>query len=161
MDAEEATEAVTNFADALADIEEKVARLQRLPWSQICTPDLPPLDSARMHLMVAYAVNALFWMYLRARGDLHEEFTVLVRQLPPASDGLPIEIYVFTETTAWVEEVWKLAEDTDEDMDLYEAAEDEKDMDMEEWRVLVPAASSSAMNFATWPEQEPMSTEAA
>ena len=67
MDAEEATEAVTNFADALADIEEKVARLQRLPWSQICTPDLPPLDSARMHLMVAYAVNALFWMYLRER----------------------------------------------------------------------------------------------
>ena len=57
--------------------------------------------------------------------------------------------------------MWKLAEDTDEDMDLYEAAEDEKDMDMEEWRVLVPAASSSAMNFATWPEQEPMSTEAA
>lgn len=41
--------------------------------------------------------------YLRARGDLHEEFTFLVRQLPPASDGLPIEIYVFTKTTAWVE----------------------------------------------------------
>lgn len=41
--------------------------------------------------------------YLRSRGDLHDEFTFLVRQLPPKSDGLPLEIYVFTTTTAWVE----------------------------------------------------------
>ena len=29
---------------------------------------MPPLDSARMHLMVAYTVNSLFWMYLRTQG---------------------------------------------------------------------------------------------
>ena len=69
MNQEEATEAVANFSAALSDIEEKVKRLQSLPWSQICGPDTPPLDSARLHLMVAYAVNALFWMYLRARGE--------------------------------------------------------------------------------------------
>lgn len=65
----ETTEAVTSFSDALADIEQKIARLQRLPWNQLCGPETAPLDSARMHLMIAYAVNALFWMYLRARGE--------------------------------------------------------------------------------------------
>ena len=68
MDAEEATEAVNNFSAALDDIESKISRLQALPWAQICGPDTAPLDSARLHLMVAYAANALFWMYLRARG---------------------------------------------------------------------------------------------
>ena len=66
---DDASAALTSFSTALEEIEAKVKRLQRLPWSQICGPDMPPLDSARMHLMVAYAVNALFWMYLRARGE--------------------------------------------------------------------------------------------
>ena len=47
--------------------------MQETPWSQLCPPDLPPLDSARMHLMIAYTVNALFWMYLRTQGvDVHD-----------------------------------------------------------------------------------------
>ena len=29
--------------------------------------------------------------------------TLLVRQLPPGPEGLPIEIYCFTTTTAWVD----------------------------------------------------------
>ena len=29
--------------------------------------------------------------------------TLLVRQLPPGAEGLPIEIYCFTDTTAWAE----------------------------------------------------------
>jgi miniconductance mechanosensitive channel len=27
--------------------------------------------------------------------------TIMVRQLPPGPDGLPLEIYCFTNTTAW------------------------------------------------------------
>ncbi len=40
--------------------------------------------------------------YLHSRSDINENLTFLVRQLAPGPDGLPIEIYVFANTTAWV-----------------------------------------------------------
>jgi len=39
--------------------------------------------------------------YLRSHPGIHQGMTIMVRQLPPASEGLPIEIYCFTGTTAW------------------------------------------------------------
>jgi miniconductance mechanosensitive channel len=45
----------------------------------------------------AYVVN-----YLRAHPHTHDQLTLLVRQLEPSSRGVPIEIYVFTNDTAWV-----------------------------------------------------------
>jgi miniconductance mechanosensitive channel len=39
--------------------------------------------------------------YLRNHGNIHQEMTFLVRQLPPGPGGLPLEIYVFTNDTAW------------------------------------------------------------
>ena len=45
----------------------------------------------------AYVVS-----YLRSRTDIKESMTFLVRQLPPGADGLPIEIYIFANTTEWV-----------------------------------------------------------
>lgn len=41
--------------------------------------------------------------YLQQREDIHKGLTFLVRQLPPGPEGLPIQIYVFATTTAWVE----------------------------------------------------------
>ncbi len=42
--------------------------------------------------------------YLRNHPEIHQHgMTLLVRQLAPSSEGLPIEIYCFTTTTAWVE----------------------------------------------------------
>jgi miniconductance mechanosensitive channel len=41
--------------------------------------------------------------YLREHAQLHSDMTLLVRQLPPGPDGLPIEIYCFTRTTNWGE----------------------------------------------------------
>ena len=41
--------------------------------------------------------------YLRAHPQLHQDRTLLVRQLAPTPEGLPIEIYCFTTTTAWAE----------------------------------------------------------
>jgi len=41
--------------------------------------------------------------YLKNREDIHKGLTFLVRQLPPGPNGLPIEIYVFATTTAWVD----------------------------------------------------------
>ncbi|UYN90837.1 MAG: mechanosensitive ion channel [Anaerolineales bacterium] len=39
--------------------------------------------------------------YLRQRPDVRKDQTIMVRQLDPGPTGLPIEIYIFTSTTAW------------------------------------------------------------
>lgn len=39
--------------------------------------------------------------YLRNHPGVRQDMTILVRQLPPQPEGLPLEIYCFTRTTAW------------------------------------------------------------
>lgn len=39
--------------------------------------------------------------YLRHHPGIHQELTLLVRQLQPTETGLPLEIYAFTSNTAW------------------------------------------------------------
>ncbi len=41
--------------------------------------------------------------YLRSHPGVHQRMTLLVRQLSPTPDGLPLEIYCFTNTVAWAE----------------------------------------------------------
>lgn len=41
--------------------------------------------------------------FLKAHPHIHQEMTLMVRQLSPTSEGLPIEIYAFTNTVKWVE----------------------------------------------------------
>lgn len=41
--------------------------------------------------------------YLRAHPKISDTLTFLVRQLKPTENGVPIEIYVFTTTTDWIE----------------------------------------------------------
>jgi miniconductance mechanosensitive channel len=41
--------------------------------------------------------------YFQNHSKVRQDMTMLVRQLAPTSEGLPIEIYVFTNTTAWGE----------------------------------------------------------
>ena len=45
----------------------------------------------------AYVIN-----YLKNHKNIHKNMTFLVRQLSPKPDGLPIEIYVFSNDTNWV-----------------------------------------------------------
>ena len=40
--------------------------------------------------------------YLRSNSQIHKDMTFLVRQLEPTPQGLPIQIYVFTDDTDWV-----------------------------------------------------------
>ena len=40
--------------------------------------------------------------YLRNHNKIHDEMTFLVRQLSPSANGLPIEIYVFSNDTDWL-----------------------------------------------------------
>ena len=46
----------------------------------------------------AYAYN-----YLKNHPKIHKDMTLLVRQLAPGPEGLPIEVYCFTKTTEWGE----------------------------------------------------------
>ena len=46
--------------------------------------------------------RAYIEFYLKNNAKIHNDMTFLVRQLAPQSDGLPIEIYVFSNDTNWV-----------------------------------------------------------
>jgi miniconductance mechanosensitive channel len=39
--------------------------------------------------------------YLRNHADINNEFTLMVRQLQPTTEGIPVEVYCFTATTEW------------------------------------------------------------
>lgn len=41
--------------------------------------------------------------YLRSHPGIHQNMTLIVRQLSPTAEGLPIELYCFTNTVAWVQ----------------------------------------------------------
>jgi len=41
--------------------------------------------------------------YLKLREDINQNMTFLIRHLQPTEKGLPIEVYVFTKTTAWAD----------------------------------------------------------
>lgn len=41
--------------------------------------------------------------YLRSHPLIRQDMTFLIRQLAPAAQGLPLEIYVFTNTTVWAD----------------------------------------------------------
>lgn len=49
-------------------------------------------------LFMQYAI----W-YLRNHPEINQQMTLLVRQLAPSTQGLPIEVYVFTNTTVWAD----------------------------------------------------------
>ncbi len=39
--------------------------------------------------------------YLRHHPQIHQNMTLIARQLQPGSDGLPVEVYCFSKTTVW------------------------------------------------------------
>ena len=41
--------------------------------------------------------------YLKSHPGIHQDMTIMVRQLAPGPEGLPLEIYCFTNTVAWVD----------------------------------------------------------
>lgn len=45
--------------------------------------------------------RAYIELYLRDHPKIHQEMTLLVRQLEPTPTGIPIEVYCFTNTTEW------------------------------------------------------------
>ncbi|MDR3586483.1 MAG: mechanosensitive ion channel family protein [Desulfosporosinus sp.] len=45
--------------------------------------------------------RAYIQIYLRNHAKIHKEMVQMVKQLPPGEHGLPLEIYAFTNDTAW------------------------------------------------------------
>ena len=60
-------------------------------------------DVNRRRLTNIGTFRAYAWNYLSNHPAIHKRMTLLVRQLPPGPQGLPLEIYCFTNTTVWAE----------------------------------------------------------
>ena len=69
--------------------------------------DSAPVSDTQSHLLNGRTLTnigtfrAYVEAYLRENSKIHKKMTFLVRQLPPSSNGLPLEIYVFTNDTDW------------------------------------------------------------
>lgn len=94
---------------------EQIARLQRflllgqylnskqselLSWnSALAEASQEPANTRRVTNIGTF--RAYVEHYLRQHPGIHQEMTQLVRQLSPTADGLPLELYCFTNTIAW------------------------------------------------------------
>jgi miniconductance mechanosensitive channel len=82
------------------DIE---AKRQRLAEYTGMRPDRSEgLEPTHRGLTNLGTFRAYMLAYLRAHPGIHQDMTLLVRQLAPGPDGLPLEIYCFASDTAWV-----------------------------------------------------------
>ncbi|MGK0301843.1 MAG: miniconductance mechanosensitive channel [Planctomycetota bacterium] len=59
----------------------------------------PPLEVRRLTNIGTFRAYVYAW--LRQNPKIHQDMTLLVRQLQPGPSGLPLEIYAFANTTAW------------------------------------------------------------
>ncbi|MGE8220544.1 MAG: mechanosensitive ion channel family protein [Stenotrophomonas acidaminiphila] len=78
----------------------KQAELQR--WNTQVAQVHPEEVNAR-RLTNLGTFRAYVERYLRSHPGIHQDMTLLVRQLAPGPQGLPLEVYCFTVTTAWGE----------------------------------------------------------
>jgi miniconductance mechanosensitive channel len=63
--------------------------------------DASPVNGRRMTNVGTF--RAYLVQYLRHHPQVHQQLTLLVRQLQPTEKGLPIEVYVFSSDQRWVE----------------------------------------------------------
>ncbi|WP_405242185.1 mechanosensitive ion channel family protein [Lentisalinibacter salinarum] len=85
---------LADYVDAKRrELEEYNARLQGEVAADVNRRRLTNIGTFR-----AYAFN-----YLKNHPRIRQDLTLIVRQLPAGPDGLPLEIYCFTGTTAWAE----------------------------------------------------------
>jgi miniconductance mechanosensitive channel len=79
-------------------IESKQEELQSYN-ATIETPDEPNVN--QRHLTNIGTLRAYIRNYLRQHPKIHDNMTLIVRQLQPGPEGLPIEIYCFSNDTDW------------------------------------------------------------
>jgi len=92
-------QALRRFA-AIADyLDEKSAELR--DWNAaLVARGLDPVNQRQITNIGTF--RAYVERYLRQHPGINQSMTLMVRQLAPTPQGLPLEIYCFTSTTAWV-----------------------------------------------------------
>ncbi|HTN31526.1 MAG TPA: mechanosensitive ion channel domain-containing protein [Pseudomonas sp.] len=71
-------------------------------WNtKLAEAGLEPVNTRRVTNIGSF--RAYVERYLRSHPGIHQDMTLLVRQLEPGAEGLPLEIYCFTNTVAWGE----------------------------------------------------------
>ncbi|MHC5175839.1 mechanosensitive ion channel family protein [Serratia rhizosphaerae] len=81
-------------------LNNKTEELQQ--YNQQAQVDLSsPLNGRRLTNLGT--LRAYLEAYLRAHPHIHQHMTLMVRQLAPTPEGLPLEIYAFTNTTVWAQ----------------------------------------------------------
>ncbi len=79
--------------------DEKEAEIR--DWNQqLAEQGQEPVNTRRITNLGTFRAYVL--RYLQSHAGIHQGMIQMVRQLAPSADGLPLEIYCFTNTTAWV-----------------------------------------------------------
>ena len=97
---EEELDRLENFAVLRDYIRQKRRELAEFNETYAGDPSLI-VNSRR--LTNVGTLRAYLVTYLRQHPKIHQKLTLMVRQLAPTAEGLPIELYVFTNVTVWVE----------------------------------------------------------
>ena len=95
----EDTERLSAFAPLEAYIRDK--RTELAAWNEKLGERAKVPANTRRATNIG-TLRAYIDNYLRNHPGVHQGMTIMVRQLPPGPEGLPLEIYCFTNTIAWV-----------------------------------------------------------
>lgn len=80
-------------------LDEKEAEISA--WNQqLAEQGQEPVNTRRITNLGTFRAYVL--RYLQSHAGIHHGMIQMVRQLAPSADGLPLEVYCFTNTTAWV-----------------------------------------------------------
>ncbi|MGL4191321.1 mechanosensitive ion channel family protein [Vibrio misgurnus] len=81
----------------LSEKEQEISHYnQQKPWDLACR-----INGRRLTNIGSF--RAYLERYLRNHPYIHQDMTLMVRQLAPTHDGISLEVYCFTNTTVWVE----------------------------------------------------------
>lgn len=82
--------------------DNKISELNQWNKEHIQSSEGDSIDSRKLTNIGTFRAYVDF--YIRNHPGIHQRgMTLMVRQLSPTSEGLPLEIYCFTNTTAWTE----------------------------------------------------------
>lgn len=82
--------------------DEKQSELNAWNKTHVQSSDGDTIDSRKLTNIGTFRAYIVF--YLRNHPGIHQkDMTLMVRQLSPTPEGLPLEIYCFTNTIAWAE----------------------------------------------------------
>ncbi|MFQ6372095.1 mechanosensitive ion channel family protein [Shewanella sp. YIC-542] len=76
-------------------------KIHELGESNACVSDMDmPVNGRRLTNVGTF--RAYLVEYLRHHDKVHQDMTLMVRQLAPTTEGLPLELYIFTNDTRWI-----------------------------------------------------------